>query len=67
MGVTPIYHFDYTKNPFKFKVSNTPSAGLWGIRMSAYFLDSPNGSMTWLRLFFKMCLKEGEAVNQQPH
>jgi len=23
MGVTPIYHFNYIKNPFKFKVSLT--------------------------------------------
>jgi len=53
MGVTPIYHFDYTKFPFKFKAADTilrsqhDTANHPQISShSGSFLNSPHGSMT---------------------
>ncbi|MDT7849230.1 hypothetical protein Q9292_06375, partial [Methylophilus sp. VKM B-3414] len=66
MGVTPIYHFDYTKIPFKFKVTDGAMAGSGGFCLTSTACSSPNGSMTYACVFFKMCVKEGEATDQQP-
>lgn len=61
MGVTPIYHFDYTKFPFKFKALHAMLSRQHEAvsqpqinRNSAVFFHSPLGSMTTARDSFTM-------------